>query len=119
MSSREIPGNERRPHVNRRRHSIALISAAQAACSSTSVICKHRLGFSFPPERSEAVAKLNDNRLLALTLRLRPDRNPAINFYPIDLVGGERGTRTLDPSIMSRNRWACIFNHLPHGARCK
>ena len=31
----------------------------------------------------------------------RSDRNPAVNFYPIDLIGGEGGTRTLDPGIMS------------------
>jgi hypothetical protein len=39
---------------------------------------------------------------LALTLRLRSNRNLTVGFYPIDLIGGERGTQNLDPDIVSR-----------------
>jgi hypothetical protein len=28
-------------------------------------------------------------------------RDPTAPFYPIDIIGGERGTRTLDLGIMS------------------
>src|SRR6266853_2004021 len=48
------------------------------------------------------------------------DRHPTVQFYPVDLTGGERGTRTLDLGIMSRylvDR-INIFNNLPRGARC-
>jgi hypothetical protein len=31
----------------------------------------------------------------------REIRNPGATFYPIDITGGERGTRTLDLGIMS------------------
>ena len=54
-----------------------------------------------PNQGREAVAKLNEKPLLALTLRLQPDRYLVGNFYPVDLIGGERGTRTLDLGITS------------------
>jgi hypothetical protein len=67
----------------------------------SSVAMSLRYAHLAPDQRREAVAKLNQKPLLALTLRLQPDHNPAVHFYPIDLIGGERGTRTLDPGIMS------------------
>jgi integrase len=47
-----------------------------------------------PDQRREAVAKLNDQPTLALTLRLPWDSPPAEVSYPIDLIGGKGGTRT-------------------------
>jgi hypothetical protein len=58
-----------------------------------------------PDQRREAVAKLNEKPLLALTLRLpcaySEIRDLRATFYPIEYIGGERGTRTLDLGIMS------------------
>jgi hypothetical protein len=54
-----------------------------------------------PDQRREAVAKLNQKRIPALTMRLQWDHDPTAHFYPIDFTGGERGTRTLDLGIMS------------------
>jgi integrase len=58
-----------------------------------------------PDQRREAVAKLDEKPLLALTLRLpcTYSRNhfSTAQIYPIDFTGGERGTRTLDLGIMS------------------
>jgi hypothetical protein len=67
----------------------------------SSVAMSLRYAHLAPDQRREAVAKLNEKPLLALTLRLQPDRNPAVHFHPIELIGGERGTRTLDLGIMS------------------
>jgi len=67
----------------------------------SSVAMSLRYAHLAPDQRREAVAKLNLKPLLALTLRLQPDRNSAVHFYPIELIGGERGTRTLDLGIMS------------------
>jgi hypothetical protein len=36
----------------------------------------------------------------ALTLRLQRNQDSTVTFYPIDFIGGERGTRTLDLGIM-------------------
>ena len=33
-------------------------------------------------------------------MRLQGNHDPAAHFYPIELIGGERGTRTLDLGIM-------------------
>jgi integrase len=66
----------------------------------SSVAMSLRYAHLAPDQRREAVAKLNEKPLLALTLRLQPNRIPAVHFYPIDFSGGERGTRTLDPGIM-------------------
>jgi hypothetical protein len=55
-----------------------------------------------PDQRREAVAKLNDRPIFALTMRLSWDGEPTEVFYPIDLNGGKGGARTLDPGIMSR-----------------
>ena len=67
----------------------------------SSVAMSLRYAHLAPDQRREAVAKLNQKPPLALTLRLQPDRNSAAHFYPIELIGGERGTRTLDLGIMS------------------
>jgi integrase len=47
-----------------------------------------------PDQRREAVAKLNDKPIFALTMRL-----PWDVFYPIDFDNGKGGTRTLDPAL--------------------
>jgi len=55
-----------------------------------------------PDQRREAVAKLNERPLCsALTMRLSWEGRPAEVSYPIDLIGGKGGNRTLDPGIMS------------------
>jgi len=53
-----------------------------------------------PDQRREAVAKLNEKPLLALTLRLRRLPTLRMGRYCADLIGGKGGTRTLDPGIM-------------------
>jgi hypothetical protein len=55
-----------------------------------------------PDQRREAVAKLNDHPVLALTMRLQWEGSQPMWRYPIDLIGGKGGTRTLDPGIMRR-----------------
>src|ERR1700704_4974991 len=55
-----------------------------------------------PDQRREAVAKLNERPLFsALTTRLPWEGESTELSYPIDLIGGKGGTRTLDPGIMS------------------
>jgi hypothetical protein len=74
-------------------------------CDSTprfsSVDMSPRYAHLAPLERHEGVAKLNESRFLALTLRLPWENPPAMWRYPIDFIGGKGGTRTLDPGIMS------------------
>ena len=54
-----------------------------------------------PDQRREAVAKLNERPLFsALTMRLSWEGQPPEISYPIDLIGGKGGNRTLDPGIM-------------------
>jgi len=53
-----------------------------------------------PDQRREAVAKLNEKPILALTLRLSGEGTQMGCTYPIDFDGGKGGTRTLDPGIM-------------------
>jgi integrase len=67
----------------------------------SSVAMSLRYAHLAPDQRREAVAKLNQKPLLALTVRLPWNHDPTAHFYPIDLTGGERGTRTLDLGIMS------------------
>jgi integrase len=43
----------------------------------SSVAMSLRYAYLAPDQRREAVAKLNEKPLLALTLRLQPNRNPA------------------------------------------
>ena len=52
-------------------------------------------------QRREALAKLNEKPIVALTMRLSWGSEPTGDLYPIDLIGGKGGTRTLDPGIMS------------------
>jgi integrase len=54
-----------------------------------------------PDQRREAVAKLNEKPILALTLRLPLSDVQTACAYPIELNGGKGGNRTLDPGIMS------------------
>jgi hypothetical protein len=54
-----------------------------------------------PDQRREAVAKLNEKPILALTLRLPWNSFQPGCAYPIELNGGKGGNRTLDPGIMS------------------
>ncbi len=54
-----------------------------------------------PDQRREAVAKLNEKPILALTLRLPWNGYQNAASYAFDLDGGKGGTRTLDPGIMS------------------
>ena len=66
-----------------------------------SVAMSLRYAHLAPDQRREAVAKLNEKPLPALTMRLQRDHDPKAHFYPVDIIGGERGTRTLDLGIMS------------------
>jgi len=54
-----------------------------------------------PDQRREAVAKLNEKPILALTLRLPWNGFQPGSTYPIEENGGKGGNRTLDPGIMS------------------
>jgi integrase len=54
-----------------------------------------------PDQRREAVAKLNEKPILALTLRLSGEGTQMGCAYPIDFYGGKGENRTLDPAIMS------------------
>lgn len=53
-----------------------------------------------PDQRREAVAKLNEKPILALTLRLPWNDLQTRCLYPIESNGGKGGNRTLDPGIM-------------------
>jgi integrase len=50
----------------------------------SSVAMSLRYAHLAPDQRREAVAKLDAKPLLALTLRLQPDRNWVVHFYPIE-----------------------------------
>src|SRR5882762_7069945 len=54
-----------------------------------------------PDQRREAVAKLNEKPLLALTVRLRRTAYFDAAPHHADSIDGKGGTRTLDPGIMS------------------
>ena len=54
-----------------------------------------------PDQRREAVAKLNEKPILALTLRLPWSGLHPGSAYLFDKNGGKGGNRTLDPGIMS------------------
>jgi integrase len=54
-----------------------------------------------PDQRREAVAKLNEKPILALTLRLPWTGLQPGCVHPIEFNGGKGGNRTLDPGIMS------------------
>src|ERR1700738_5667320 len=45
-----------------------------------------------PDQRREAVAKLNDKPIFALTMRFPWDSEPTDVFYPIDFDNGKGGT---------------------------
>jgi len=66
----------------------------------SSVAMSLRYAHLAPDQRPEAVAKLNEKPILALTMRLQGNHDPTAHFCPIDFTGGERGTRTLDLGIM-------------------
>jgi integrase len=67
----------------------------------SSVAMSLRYAHLAPDQRRVAIAKLNEKPLLALTLRLHGNDGSLSGPYSIDLIGGERGTRTLDLGIMS------------------
>jgi len=54
-----------------------------------------------PDQRREAVARLNEKPILALTLRLPWNGLQPGSAYLFDKNGGKGGNRTLDPGIMS------------------
>jgi integrase len=54
-----------------------------------------------PDQRREAVAKLNEKPILALTLRLPWNGLQPWSGYLFEVNGGKGGNRTLDPGIMS------------------
>jgi Phage integrase family len=86
----------------------------------SSVAMSVRYAHLAPDQRREAVAKLNETPLLALTVRLPWNRDAGTVSYPIDSIGGKGGTRTLDPGIMSGPRLSVPsqFNHLSKWPRC-
>jgi integrase len=67
----------------------------------SSVAMSLRYAHLAPDQRREAVARLNDKPILALTMRLPWSGVFNLAAYPFDLTGGKGGTRTLDPGIMS------------------
>jgi integrase len=67
----------------------------------SSVAMSLRYAHLAPDQRKQAVAKLNDKPLLALTMRLPADPFQNGAPYVFDLIGGKGGNRTLDPGIMS------------------
>jgi hypothetical protein len=67
----------------------------------SSVAMSLRYAHLAPDTRREAVAKLNDKPLLALTMRLPWSGVLNAAPYQFDLIDGKGGTRTLDPGIMS------------------
>jgi hypothetical protein len=66
----------------------------------SSVAMSLRYAHLAPDQRREAVARLNDKPILALTMRLPWSGVFNLAAYPFDLTGGKGGTRTLDPGIM-------------------
>ncbi len=70
----------------------------------SSIAMSLRYAHLAPDQRREAVAKLNEKPLLALTVRLPWDGPQAAAPYHFDSIGGKGGTRTLDPGIMSLAR---------------
>jgi hypothetical protein len=87
----------------------------------SSVAMSLRYAHLAPDQRWEAVAKLNEKPLLALTKRLPWNEDPSVASYAIDSIGGKGGTRTLDPGIMRKNRPKDIVNsegYTTHSGRC-
>jgi len=86
----------------------------------SSVAMSLRYAHLAPDQRREAVAKLNQKPLFALTMRLQWNQGSHSAFLSHDFTGGERGTRTLDLGIMRPipEDSLSLFNHLPRGARC-
>jgi hypothetical protein len=74
-----------------------------------------RDGHFAPVQGREAVAKLNDRPISALTMRLSRSGGLSTAPYQFDLIGGKGGTRTLDPGIMSceLHRRATEIKRLP------
>jgi hypothetical protein len=52
-----------------------------------------------PDQRREAVAKLNEKPILALTLRLPWNDFPATSFYPIELMVEREGIEPSTPAL--------------------
>jgi hypothetical protein len=67
----------------------------------SSVAMSLRYAHLAPDQRKQAVAKLNDKPLLALTMRLPWNGFQNAAPYAFDVIGGKGGNRTLDPGIMS------------------
>jgi len=61
----------------------------------SSVAMSLRYAHLAPDQRREAVAKLNEKPLLALTMRLQGDHDPTAHYYPIDFMVVREG---LEPS---------------------
>jgi integrase len=70
------------------------LNTARDLLGHSSVQMSLRYAHLAPDQRREAVAKLNEQPILALTLRSPWDSPPADISYPIDLIGGKGGTRT-------------------------
>ncbi|MDB6088300.1 MAG: hypothetical protein JWN85_1084 [Gammaproteobacteria bacterium] len=66
----------------------------------SSVAMSLRYAHLAPDQRREAVAKLNEKPILALTMRLPWNSDASAVPYLIDSYGGKGGTRTLHPGIM-------------------
>ena len=68
-----------------------------------------------PDQRREAVARLGDQPILALTMRLPESSVSEATPYLFDLIGGKGGTRTLDPGIMSAFHCVAAYDKIWHG----
>jgi hypothetical protein len=78
----------------------ALLTSFRHGRSPGKTRMRPRMATLAPDQRREAVAKLNEKPILALTMSLSRDHDPTSHFYPIDLTDGDRETRTLDLGIM-------------------
>jgi integrase len=77
------------------------LNAVRDLLGHSSVAMSLRYAHLAPDQRREAVARLNERPILALTMRLPWNADADIWSYAIDSIGGKGGTRTLDPGIMS------------------
>jgi integrase len=78
------------------------LNAVRDLLGHSSIGMSLRYAHLAPDQRREAVAKLNEKPIAALTMRLSWDTEPTGDFYPLDFIGGKGGTRTLDPGIMRK-----------------
>jgi integrase len=65
----------------------------------SSIAMSLRYAHLAPDQRREAVAKLNEKPIFALTMRLSWDSKPTLNLYPIDLMVEREGLEPSTPAL--------------------